>query len=77
MNSHKQIVAVLELYFEGIYHGDVDKLQAVFHQTATLFSEVNGVASVRPLAEYLEIVRNRKSPSANGEAPIWRLFPSK
>jgi hypothetical protein len=32
---------------------------------------------VRPLAEYLEIVRNRKSPSANGEAPIWRLFPSK
>lgn len=67
MNAHAQIAAVLERYFDGIFYGDVEKLQTVFHPAATLFSEVNGVSSVRPWAEYLEVVRNRKAPSENGE----------
>ncbi|WP_395401068.1 nuclear transport factor 2 family protein [Pseudoduganella sp. UC29_106] len=68
MNSHAQIAAALERYFDGIFYGDVEKLQTVFHPAATLFSEVNGVVAVRPWAEYLEVVRSRKSPSENGEA---------
>jgi len=74
MNAHYLIAAALELYFDGIYYGGVQKLKAVFHPAATLFAEVNGVTSVRPWAEYLEVVRNRKSPSENGEARTMEII---
>jgi ketosteroid isomerase-like protein len=67
MQAHLQIAATLERYFDGIYRSDVAQLASVFHPAATLFADVKGVPSLKPVRQYLEAVRTRISPQANGE----------
>ena len=59
--------AVVADYFGGLHHGDVERLWRVFHPAAVLRGEVDGQPVERPLAEYLEGVRTRKSPASQGE----------
>jgi hypothetical protein len=68
MNIHQQIHDVLDRYFDAIYRGDVPQLKTAFHPQAILFGEVNGQPYLKPLAEYLNAVENRKSPQASGES---------
>lgn len=62
-----EIQPVLDLYFEGVYRGDIEKLKQAFHPQALLFGEVNQSPYFKTLQEYLEIVKNRKSPADLGE----------
>lgn len=62
MNSHQEILSVVELYFKSIFAGDVDSLRSTFHPKAILSGEVKGIPYYKPLDEYLEVVKNRKSP---------------
>jgi len=50
-------------YFNGLYHGDASLLQSVFLSTAQLTGCVNGAYYFKNLNDYLEVVKNRKSPS--------------
>lgn len=59
---------VINNYFEGIFKGDVQKLSASFWEGAYLWGDIKGASYKKSLAEYLEAVRNRKSPHALGEA---------
>ncbi len=68
MNSHQEIHDVLNRYFDAIYRGDVPQLKATFHPQALLFGEVNGQPYLKPLADYLNAVENRKSPKESGES---------
>jgi len=61
------IQAVIADYFGGIFHGDVERLRRAFHPSASLHGDVNGQPYFRPLEDYLEAVRNRKSPHDLGE----------
>lgn len=65
--SFLEIQQVLILYFEGVYNGNVDKLKQAFHQQALLFGDVNQIPYFKTLQEYLEVVKNRKSPKVQGE----------
>lgn len=65
--SFLEIQQVLNLYFEGVYNGNVDKLKQAFHPQALLFGDVNQIPYFKTLHEYLEIVKNRKSPKDQGE----------
>ncbi len=68
-SSLGDIDALLSLYFDGLYEGDADKLAAAFHPVAHLYSvNAAGQAVDLPLADWLEIVRNRPSAAANGDA---------
>lgn len=67
MSAHTEVLAVVDEYFTGIYRGDVDRLAATFHPRAILGGEVKGEPYYKPVTEYLEGVRTRKSPSALGE----------
>ena len=60
----QSITQSLEDYFSGIYDGDADKLASVFLPQASLFSATDDPMVVLPIAEYLDIVRNRPSPAS-------------
>lgn len=60
------INATLQLYLDGLYEGDTDKLAAAFHPTSALTSEDGGTIRVLPRDQWLEVVRNRKSGKALG-----------
>jgi hypothetical protein len=62
-----EIQQVLNLYFEGVYRGDVEKLKQAFHPQALLFGDVNQGPYFKTLEEYLDVVKNRKSPAEQGE----------
>jgi hypothetical protein len=63
----KQIAGVLEDYFQGIYSGDVQLLKYVFHVRCTLFGEIKNATYLKSFDEYLDVVKNRKSPKELGE----------
>ena len=58
---------VLKAYGDGIYAGDVALLARVFDPRARLFGEVRGEPYFRDLAQYLDLVAHRQSPSELGE----------
>lgn len=63
----KQIEAVLQTYFDGLYEGDVGKLAAAFHETADLRSvAADGSLAVLPRATWLDGVKSRPSAKAQG-----------
>lgn len=60
--------AAVQLYFDGLYEGDVDKLARVFHPRASLFIAAEGELVVLPVPQWLERVANHLSP-ASTQAP--------
>ncbi|ETR75643.1 hypothetical protein X566_23470 [Afipia sp. P52-10] len=59
--------AIIQLYFDGLYEGDADKLGAVFHPTADLRWLEKGELQVLSLPDWLERVRKRPSAKAEGK----------
>lgn len=67
MDTTKQdslaIAEILEqLYFKGLYEGDINLLRKLFNPGTLLFGDVNGQPYAKTLEEYLEGVANRVSP---------------
>ncbi|WP_426292252.1 nuclear transport factor 2 family protein [Dyadobacter endophyticus] len=62
------ITAVLSDYFNGVFKGDTDLLRSAFHPQALVAGDVNGQAYFKTLDQYLDGVRNRKSPFELGES---------
>ena len=67
MHPHEAVLAAVDAYCLGVYHGDVGMLRSVFDHRALLFADVRGAAYFRPLEEYLAVVAGRQSPAALGE----------
>ncbi|MBL8269000.1 nuclear transport factor 2 family protein [Steroidobacter sp.] len=65
--AQQEIEALLKTYFEGLYHGDSERLRAVFHPQAQLFGEVRGKPYQNTLEGFVTAVANRQSPHAKGE----------
>ena len=61
------ISQVLDNYFKGIYEGDIALLSSTFNQGTLLFGDVKGQAYAKTLNEYLDGVKNRKSPKDTGQ----------
>ena len=61
------ITAVLSNYFKGIFNGDVELLRSTFHPQALVSGDINGQPYFKSIDQYLEGVKNRKSPSALNE----------
>lgn len=62
------IQAAVQVYLDGLYEGDTDKLAQAFHPTSALTWEQDGAVSVLPRDEWLKAVRERPSPKAKGLA---------
>jgi hypothetical protein len=64
----KAITQVLEdLYLEGIYEGDIDRLRKVYHSGTLVFGDVKGVPYAKTLDQYLDGVMNRQSVKDSGK----------
>lgn len=54
----------IQLYFDGLYEGDADKLAQVFHPGSALTWEQDGVLQVLSRDAWLKVVRERPSPKS-------------
>jgi len=63
----ENVISTIEDYFYGVYEGNLDKLRNAFHPQTTLYGDINGEPYLKTLEEYLEGVKNRKSPKEVGE----------
>lgn len=62
------IIETLNIYFKGIYEGDVTLLiDKVYYPGTLLFGDVKGQPYFRTLSQYLEGVKNRQSPKDSGK----------
>jgi hypothetical protein len=59
--------ATLQLYFDGLYHSDTDRLAKAFHGRAIYASATEGSLVHMTMAEYLPMVDARPSPASHGE----------
>jgi Putative lumazine-binding len=55
------------IYFKGIYAGDVDLLKTIYFDGTLLFGDVKGQPYYKTLAQYLDGVKNRQSPKDSGK----------
>jgi hypothetical protein len=62
------IAEVLQnVYFKGIYEGDVGLLRPIYHPGTLLFGDVKGQPYAKTLDQYLDGVKNRQSVKASGK----------
>lgn len=54
----------IQLYFDGLYEGNADKLAQVFHPSSALTWEQDGQISILTRDEWLKLVRERPSPQS-------------
>ena len=64
----KEIESLLTNYFQGIFYGDIEKLETCFHENAFLYGDIKSVAYLKSIKEYIEEVKNRQSPATLNEA---------
>ena len=61
------VEGILREYFDGLYHGDTDRLSRVFHPQAIYASATGGELVYRTIDEYFPIVDARPSPASHRE----------
>lgn len=59
--------ALEDYYFKGIYEGNVNMLNNIFHTGTLLFGDVKGQPYAKTLVEYLDGVAHRQSPKDSGK----------
>ena len=64
------VITLVQMYFEGLYQGDVKKLASIFHPDA--FLKAPGLR--RSLTEWLAAVAERPIPAHQGLAYNFRLL---
>jgi Putative lumazine-binding len=62
------LTAATQVYFDGLYEGDTDKLATVFLPTSALTQVADGKLTVTPRDTWLDAVRTRANPKASGLA---------
>lgn len=64
MSDLNDLETALQTYFDGLYEGDTDKLGAVFHDVAHLFSVTDGKLADLSKEAWFDAVRKRPSGKA-------------
>lgn len=59
--DRSSVEALVQLYFDGLYESDTDKLASAFHPTADLRSQEKGELKVLNMNDWLALIRDRKS----------------
>ena len=66
--DYAAVVAVMELYVQGLYHADSTKLTDVFHHDARYVNTVDGDYMNYSVSEYFDVVDRRVSAASQNEA---------
>ena len=68
------IHSVLQLYFDGLYHSDTQRLARVFHPQALYATAVGDTPIFWRMDEYFAVVNARPAPAASGQARTDRVL---
>ena len=66
-NNRATVEDVIQLYFDGLYEGDADKIGEAFHPSADLRWVEKGELQVLTVPDWLDRVRKRPSAKAEGK----------
>lgn len=67
MSNTTDLIAAVDVYFDAIHECDVEKLNAVFHETSSLFDADEGKLFVEPIESFSKDVAGRRSPASAGQ----------
>lgn len=67
LDAYRDVVAVLQDYFDGLYHSDTRRLRRVFHPQAVYATASDGKPVILRMEEYFPIVDARPSPASQGQ----------
>jgi hypothetical protein len=65
--AYDEVAELMQDYFDGLYHGDTQRLRRVFHPEAVYATASEGDPLILRMNEYFEIVDSRPSPASRGE----------
>jgi Putative lumazine-binding len=68
------ITQAVQTYLDGLYEGNADLIAAVFLPSSALTQVFENELKITPRDEWLDAVRNRPSPKANGLARADRIL---
>lgn len=68
------IAEALQLYFDGLYHSDIQRLGRVFHPKALYACATEGKLLHLGMGEYFPLVDKRPSPASRGETRRDRII---
>ncbi|HEU0081877.1 MAG TPA: nuclear transport factor 2 family protein [Bradyrhizobium sp.] len=66
-HDRSTVESVVQLYFDGLYEGNADKIGEAFHPSADLRWHENGELQVLKVPDWLDRVRKRPSAQAQGQ----------
>ena len=72
--TYAEVVAALELFFDGFYEGDVEKLERIFHPSCHLFSAADGPLIDDDMGTVYEHVTTRLSPKSRNQPRYDRII---
>nr|WP_298682432.1 nuclear transport factor 2 family protein [uncultured Dongia sp.] len=70
---YQELVAALELYFDGLYHSDTKRLGQVFHPQAIYACATEGTLTYHTMATYFPVVDARPAPAASNQKRADRI----
>ena len=71
---YAEIVSALELFFDGFFEGDVEKLNRIFHPNCHLYSAADGPLIDDDMATVYDHVLNRHSPANRNQPRYDRII---
>ncbi len=63
----KEIENVINIYFDGIFYGNISNLKTCFSANANIYGDINSNEYFENINDYIQTVKNRKSPNDLGE----------
>lgn len=67
------VEAVLNRYFDGLYHSDAEMLRGVLHPRAHYVTVTDGSLTYHTVDTYLSVIAARPSPASRDEARADRI----
>jgi len=74
MSKTKELLSAVDIYLDAIYFCDVEKLDAVFHHSASLFDADEGKILADPIASFRADVASRPSPARRGQKRVEEIL---
>lgn len=68
IDSHAKLLDAVQIYFDALYFCDTQKLNTVFHESASLFDADEGKVFVEPIKSFSDDVGGRVSPASKNQA---------
>lgn len=61
------ILSTVQVYLDGLYEGDPEKLRQAFHPASSLFASIDDKLVNVPREQWCEMVGSRPSPKSKGQ----------